>query len=74
MNETTAYNLQFIADPTFKAILNGEKEVIIAPLIHKLAIFIRYLMPNTLFYILSRRANKSKWADSTPPIPTPISP
>lgn len=61
MDDATAkgFSPDFVAKRTFKAILNREKEVVVAPLIPQLAIFIRCLMPNTYFYLMSRRAKES---------------
>ena len=54
------YTPDFIAERTFKAIVNGEKDVLVTPLLPKLAIFLRYLLPNLYFITMARRARSKK--------------
>ncbi len=55
----SGYTPDFVAERTFKAIVNGEKDVLIAPLAPKIAIFLRYTIPNLYFILMARRARSN---------------
>lgn len=64
MDETTARGLpsEQVARTVVHAVETHNPEVLPAPLIHKIAVMIRPLLPQLLFWIMSRRAKKQSQA------------
>ncbi|XP_076654496.1 dehydrogenase/reductase SDR family protein 7-like [Halictus rubicundus] len=62
MDKTTeeGYSPEYVAQRTLKAILKDEKDVIIATFSPKFAIYLRTLCPPLYFWIMLKRAKKSK--------------
>ncbi|XP_076289440.1 dehydrogenase/reductase SDR family protein 7-like [Lasioglossum baleicum] len=62
MDKTTeeGYSPEYVAQRTLKAILKDEKDVIIATFSPKCAIYLRTLCPSLYFWIMLKRAKKSK--------------
>lgn len=62
MDKTTqeGYSPEYVADYTLKAVLKEEKDVLIAPITPKLAIYLRTLCPSLYFWIMQKRAKKSE--------------
>lgn len=65
MDKTTeqGYSSKYVADCVLKAVLKGEKDVIISPFAPRCAVFLRILCPSLYFWIMNRRArspNKDK--------------
>jgi len=52
------YSAEYVAQETMKAVLKGKKDVLLSPLIPRLAIFLRYLFPGIYFLLMSHRARK----------------
>ena len=49
---------EYVAGRTMKAIMRGDKEVIISPLLPRFIIFLRYFWPTMFFRVMSHLANK----------------
>lgn len=62
MDKTTeeGYSPEYVAQRTLKAILKDEKDVIIATFSPKFAIYLRVLCPSLYFWIMLKRAKKSR--------------
>ena len=62
MDKTTqkGYDPIYAADCILKAVLKEKKDVLIAPFIPKLAVYIRTLYPSLYFWIMQREFKKSK--------------
>jgi len=62
MDEATAkgYSAEYVAERTFRAIMNGEKDVLIAPILPRIALRMRQLLPTLYFFIMARRAASTK--------------
>lgn len=65
MDKTTASGLppEQVARTVVRAVETHNPEVLPAPLIHKIAVIIRPLLPQLLFWIMSRRAKKQSQAN-----------
>ncbi|XP_054008597.1 dehydrogenase/reductase SDR family protein 7-like [Hylaeus anthracinus] len=65
MDKTTeeGYSPEYVADCTLKAILKEEKDVLIAPVTPRLAVYLRTLCPSLYFWIMQKRAQKSEKED-----------
>lgn len=61
MDKTTqsGYTPEYIAERVVKAVMEGKKELMIAPIAPRLAIFLRYFWPTLYFWIMERRAQSS---------------
>jgi dehydrogenase/reductase SDR family protein 7B len=53
-NIETGLSSEYVAERVFKAVQNREKDLVISPLIPKIAIFLRYLTPTIYFFIMRR--------------------
>jgi short-subunit dehydrogenase len=51
------YKPEYVADKILSAVVQGKKELIIAPVMPRLAILIRTLAPSFYFWIMERRAH-----------------
>lgn len=62
MDKTTAAGMkpEFVAEKVAEAVLLQQSEVVLAPLIHKLAILIRTLCPALFFKLMFSRACKQR--------------
>ncbi|KZC13256.1 Dehydrogenase/reductase SDR family protein 7-like [Dufourea novaeangliae] len=62
MDKTTqeGYSPEYVAHRILEAILKDEKDVVIATLTPKLAIYLRTLCPTLYFWIMHKRAKKSE--------------
>ncbi|KAK3090927.1 hypothetical protein FSP39_015788 [Pinctada imbricata] len=62
MDKTTASGMkpESVADRVMTAVIWGEKEVVMAPVIHKLAIVIRTLAPSLYFVLMNHRAKSGR--------------
>jgi len=58
INQMRGYSVQYVAQNVIKCILNGNKQVILAPLYVRLAVLLKAFFPNIYFYIMSRRARR----------------
>jgi len=59
----TGMTSEYVANRTVKAVINGEKDLVISPLAPKLGIFIRYHIPSIIFILMrqmSRNYNNKK--------------
>jgi dehydrogenase/reductase SDR family protein 7B len=61
MDSDTArgYTPEYVSKKMLSAIVDGEKELTVAPVITRLAITIRTLSPSLYFWIMERRARKN---------------
>ncbi|XP_031840904.1 dehydrogenase/reductase SDR family protein 7-like [Nomia melanderi] len=61
MDKTTeaGYSPEYVAHCILRAILNNEKDVVIATFIPKFAVYLRTLCPSLYFWIMHRRARKA---------------
>lgn len=57
-NTENGYPASYVAEKTVKAVVQKQKEVVIATLLPKVAIFIRRFVPGLYFYIMTKRAKK----------------
>lgn len=53
------YKPEYVSEKILSAVVEGRKELIIAPISVRLAIMIRTLSPTLYFWIMERRARKS---------------
>ena len=53
------YEPNYVAQRMITSILNKDKEVLVAILLHKVAIWIRFFFPNLFFWFMSNRAKKT---------------
>lgn len=62
MDKTTqeGYDPKYAANCILQAVLKEKKDVLIAPFIPKLAVYIRTLCPSLYFWIMQRQFKKSK--------------
>jgi dehydrogenase/reductase SDR family protein 7B len=60
MDATTAsgHSPDYIASKTYRAILNGDSEVVICSLLPRIAIFLRSFCPEIFFWLMASRARK----------------
>lgn len=65
MDKTTASGMApaAAAEKILSAIIRGDNELILAPITHKIALYLRVLCPNLFFYIMQRRALKEQKND-----------
>jgi hypothetical protein len=61
MDRDTAhgYKPEYVSERILSAVVEGRKELIIAPFIARLAIMIRTLAPSLYFWIMERRARNT---------------
>jgi hypothetical protein len=61
MDSDTAsgYTSEYVSKKILSAVVDGKKELIIAPFFVRLAITIRTLSPSLYFWIMERRARKN---------------
>lgn len=52
------YPADFVAEKIVKAVVQKEKEVVIATMLPRIAIFLRHYLPGVYFYIMAKRAKK----------------
>lgn len=52
------YSTDYVAEKTALAVSQKDQEVILAPLVHKIAILMRTNLPRLYFYVMARRAQK----------------
>ncbi|XP_012273181.1 dehydrogenase/reductase SDR family protein 7-like [Orussus abietinus] len=52
------YTAQYVAECILNAVLSNQKELIIAPVAPKVAIFLRWAFPSLYFWIMHRRAKR----------------
>ncbi|KAI6221426.1 hypothetical protein M3Y99_01549900 [Aphelenchoides fujianensis] len=57
-NQQKGYAPEFVAKRVVGALESRQTELILAPLVHKLAIYMRLFTPNLLFWLLHRRGQK----------------
>ena len=48
-------DVHYVADQVTKAIVMKQNEVMIAPFHHKLALWLRLILPDVYFHLMSRR-------------------
>ena len=60
MDENTeqGYSAGWVAGRVVEAVVTGEKELVLAPLLHRLAMVLRILVPSLYFWIMKGRAAK----------------
>lgn len=65
MDETTASGMaaEDVASKVASMVVYEEPDVVLAPLTHRLAIYIRALAPSLYFYIMGKRARKQRNLD-----------
>uniref|UniRef100_V9IEH1 Dehydrogenase/reductase SDR family protein 7-like n=1 Tax=Apis cerana TaxID=7461 RepID=V9IEH1_APICE len=54
------YYPEYVADRILKAVLKEEKDILITPFIPKAAMYLRTLCPSLYFWIMQKRAKKTK--------------
>lgn len=54
------YHPEYVANRILKAVLKEEKDILITPFIPKAAMFLRILCPSLYFWIMQKRAKKTK--------------
>ncbi|OZC09302.1 hypothetical protein X798_03643 [Onchocerca flexuosa] len=59
-NQAKGITPNYAAECIIKALVNRNTELILAPLSHRLTIFLRWFCPTLLFYIMHRRGLKEK--------------
>uniref|UniRef100_A0A915PJR7 Dehydrogenase/reductase SDR family protein 7-like n=1 Tax=Setaria digitata TaxID=48799 RepID=A0A915PJR7_9BILA len=59
-NQVKGLNPTYVAECVVNALINRKTELVLAPLSHRFAIFLRWLFPDLFFYIMYRRGLKSK--------------
>jgi len=59
----SGYSPDYVAERTFKAVINQESDVVIAPIPDKAAIYIRSFLPNIYFFIMKFYARRFKKDD-----------
>lgn len=57
-NQAKGINPDKAADLIYQALVNRQTELIMAPFIHRTAIFLRWFWPNLFFYVMYRRGQK----------------
>lgn len=57
-NTEQGYSASFVAEKIVRAVVQKEKEVVIATALPRIAIFIRHFFPGLYFYIMAKRAKK----------------
>lgn len=57
-NTEQGYSAEFVAQKIVKAVVQKEKEIVIATALPKVAIFLRHFLPGLYFYIMAKRARK----------------
>lgn len=60
MDSTTASGMdpKEVAQSVFTSVINNEKQLILSPFLPKIAILIRFFLPNIYFYLMNKRAQK----------------
>ena len=68
MDSTTASGMKptFVAHRILKAVKFKENDIVLAPILHKLVIFIRTCIPSLFFLIMNHRAKSGKKEFSKP--------
>uniref|UniRef100_A0AAF5HYZ8 Dehydrogenase/reductase SDR family member 7B n=1 Tax=Strongyloides stercoralis TaxID=6248 RepID=A0AAF5HYZ8_STRER len=59
-NQKKGYSPELCADYVYNALIKRKSELIIAPLIHRIAIFIRWFSPNLYFWVTYMRSKKER--------------
>uniref|UniRef100_A0A0N4Z981 NAD(P)-binding protein n=1 Tax=Parastrongyloides trichosuri TaxID=131310 RepID=A0A0N4Z981_PARTI len=59
-NQKKGYSPEDSANYIYNALVNRKSEIILAPLLHRLAIFIRWLSPNLYFWVTYVRSKKER--------------
>uniref|UniRef100_A0A0R3RGJ8 Dehydrogenase/reductase SDR family member 7B n=1 Tax=Elaeophora elaphi TaxID=1147741 RepID=A0A0R3RGJ8_9BILA len=59
-NQTKGFSPSYAAECIINALINRNTELILAPLSHRFAIFLRWFFPALFFYIMYRRGLKDK--------------
>jgi dehydrogenase/reductase SDR family protein 7B len=54
------YEPEYVAEKILSAVVQGKQEVIIAPVVPRLAILIRTLAPSLYFWIMETRARNTR--------------
>lgn len=54
----SGYSADHVAERTFKAVLNNESDVVIAPMTNKGAIYLRHFLPSVFFIAMKFYAKK----------------
>ncbi|VDK30298.1 unnamed protein product [Anisakis simplex] len=57
-NQAKGLDPTYAAERIFSALVNRKTELLLAPLLHRLGIFLRWLWPNLFFYLNYRRSLK----------------
>lgn len=57
-NTEQGYSADYVAEKVVKAVVQKEKEVVVATVAPKVAIFLRHFLPGVYFYIMAKRAKK----------------
>lgn len=62
MDETTASGMrpEYVAQRILDAVVCRKNEILLAPLVHRLAVYLRNIFPDLYFQIMLTRANKQK--------------
>jgi len=59
-NTASGYSAEYVASEVIKGILRQDKEIVLAPLMHRVAIVLRAVFPSLYFKIMESRAQKQK--------------
>ena len=61
MDETTALGMdpQLAAQSIVTAIIKRDKQLVLSPVVPKIAVLLRFIFPNLYFYLMNKRAKKS---------------
>jgi hypothetical protein len=62
MDSATAsgYKSEYVAEKVLSAVAQGREELIIAPVVPRLAILVRTLTPSLYFWMMGRRARNTR--------------
>lgn len=62
MDETqqSGYSPEYVSQVTVEAIVQKKKDIVIAPIVPKGAIFLRKFLPCLYFYVMAKRAKKTE--------------
>ena len=55
--EKKAMDVGYVAEQVIKAIVWKQNEVMVAPIHHRLGLWIRLFLPDLYFFLMSRRVN-----------------
>ncbi|XP_028131551.1 dehydrogenase/reductase SDR family protein 7-like [Diabrotica virgifera virgifera] len=58
-NTENGYSPEYVAKTILKAVAEKKKEIIVAPLLPRVAIFLRNFLPSVFFLVMAKRAKKS---------------